>query len=390
MRFLFNLIRNACQSIHKRRLDCLQAATEALFEGKKLSLVALGRRLKSEAKTKHCIKRMDRLLGNIKINSERILIYKFIANILIGTKKNPVILIDWSGLTKCGKYLMIRAAVPLGGRAITIYEEVHPEKDYDNRRVNTKFLHTVKEVLPAHCSPIIVTDSGFKNPWFKAVEDLGWHWIGRVRSKTQFRQEGSRDWIPVNELHKKATRKARFIGTVHLAKSNPLLCNFFLYKEKRKNRRHVNLRGHRVRCSVSLKHARREREPWLLASSLPKQNGLAKKIVKIYKTRMQIEESFRDIKNPRFGFSLSETRSRGINRFNVLLLIGALGSLGAHMLGKIAKNMSKHYSFQSNTVRNKNVLSLFFLGCEFYRNNHHFDENIYLNALQNLYGPVTS
>jgi hypothetical protein len=39
-----------------------------------------------------------------------------------------------------------------------------------------------------------------------------------------------------------------------------------------------------------------EKEPWLLATYLNKTLNLSKKIVKTYATRMQIEESFRDVK----------------------------------------------------------------------------------------------
>jgi hypothetical protein len=385
MKFLFSLLRVTCQNIHKKRLECLLAASEACLKGKKLSLVALGRNLSSKAKTKHNIKRIDRLLGNKKLNKERDFIYKTIAQALLNGERSPVVIVDWSGLTKCGEYLLLRAAIPIGGRAITIYEETYPEKNYDNREVNNNFLYKLKEILPVNCVPIIITDAGFKNPWFKAVEELGWHWIGRIRSLTHFRWCGSKTWIPVRDLHKKATLKPQSLGAVELAKSNPLTCNFFLYKQKNKYRQQLNLRGHKVRCSVSLKHARREREPWLLASSLPINDNIAEKIIKIYKMRMQIEESFRDIKNQRFGFSLSEMRSRNINRFNILLLIGAIASLAAHIIGKMAYQKNEHYAFQSNSVKDKNVLSLFFIGCEMYKRKRHAFAHMYLFILQQLY-----
>jgi len=385
----FNIVRDTCQSIHKRRLDSLFAATKALIDGKKLSLAALGRSLTSSAKTKHCIKRIDRLLGNKKLGKELIILYQKMAKMTIGNSKEPLILVDWSPLTRCGQFQMIRASIPMGGRAITIYEESHLEKYYDNQQTNNHFLLTLKKLLPEGCSPIIVTDAGFKNPWFKVVENLGWQWVGRVRGKTNFRWQGSKTWMPVGELHKKATLKERFIGVVELAKSNPILCNFYLFMQKKKKRVHVNLRGHRVRCSSSLKHARREREPWLLASSIVLKNSLAKKIIKIYKTRMQIEESFRDIKNQRYGFSLSETRSNSTHRFNVLLAIGALAYFAMYLLGKIAQNMKKHYDFQSNTVRNRPVLSVFFLGCEVYRKEYNLYEDECLYDLQDLLKPIS-
>jgi hypothetical protein len=30
----------------------------------------------------------------------------------------------------------------------------------------------------------VITDAGFRAPWFRAVEAMGWHWIGRVRHRT--------------------------------------------------------------------------------------------------------------------------------------------------------------------------------------------------------------
>jgi hypothetical protein len=383
-RFLFSAIRHVCQNIHLTRFNCLRAATDALLDGKKLSLVSLGRRLNSKVDTKHNIKRIDRLLGNRKLNSERRFIYRAIAKLVCGGNKQPVVVADWSGLTRCGKYLMLRAAIPVGGRAIPIYEEAHLEKDYDSRKTNSQFLINLKEILPSDCRPIVVTDAGFRNTWFKTIESFGWHWIGRVRNKTLFRWHGLKEWAPIKQLYSKAILIPKFLGRVELAKTNPHICNFFLYKGKRKHRRHTNLRGHRVRCSVSLKHARREREPWLLATSLDYSHGLEKKIIKIYKTRMQIEESFRDIKNPRYGFSLSETRSKHRHRFNVLLLIGTLASLAAWLMGKIAHSQKRQYQFQANTIKDRDVLSMFFLGCEVYKKGIVFQVDNFINAVHEL------
>ncbi len=64
------------------------------------------------------------------------------------------------------------------------------------------------------------------------------------------------------------------------------------------------------------------REPWLLASSLGKTHYLHdKRVVKLYKTRMQIEEGFRDLKSSRYGLSIEQSYSKGIVRLENLLLI---------------------------------------------------------------------
>ncbi|WP_259331277.1 tyrosine-type recombinase/integrase [Legionella bozemanae] len=55
------------------------------------------------------------------------------------------------------------------GRGITLYEELH-EKQYENNpKIHPQFLEHLKKVIPSQCKPVIVTDAGFKNPWFKAV-----------------------------------------------------------------------------------------------------------------------------------------------------------------------------------------------------------------------------
>ncbi|WP_134059281.1 transposase [Rheinheimera aquimaris] len=46
---------------------------------------------------------------------------------------------------------------------------------------NQRFVQRLKDILPAHYNPIIVTDSGFKVPWFKLVQQQSWDFVGRIR-----------------------------------------------------------------------------------------------------------------------------------------------------------------------------------------------------------------
>lgn len=32
---------------------------------------------------------------------------------------------------------------------------------------------------------LLVTDAGFRGPRFRAVEAMGWHWLGRLRNRTE-------------------------------------------------------------------------------------------------------------------------------------------------------------------------------------------------------------
>lgn len=360
MQLLHKLISKSCPTIHVNRLSCLMYATEGLLEGNKLTLVNIGRNIPGTARVKNKIKRCDRLLGNSHLLDEKILIYQALTKAIISPASRPIILIDWSGATPCGAFHMIRASIPINGRSLTIYEEVYPENKKDSPKSNKIFLKNLARILPLDCSPIIVTDAGFRNPWFKEILKMGWDYVGRVRNSTKAKEITKNTWDACKDLYKKATLKAQFLGEFWLAKTNQLLCRMFIIKEKKKYRKKKNLKGHRVRCSSSLKHAKRNKEPWLIATSLPAYS--AKKIIKIYKLRMCIEQGFRDIKNQRNGFSFEETRSMSSKRLSILLLIGALATFTVCIYGHTCVMLNMQYQFQTNSTKHRTVLSWFFLG----------------------------
>ena len=278
---------------------------------------------------------------------------------LIEQEKQPIILVDWSDLTQDGKQQLLRASLPLGGRALTLYEEVHSLKVYANHHTHSQFLKNLKNILPKGTKPIIVTDAGFCVPWFRAVEKCGWNWVGRVLKRVMIKSKGKK-WSHSKLLIALATGRAKAHGLITLTRSNPLDCFLYTFKKQKKNRVKKNVYGEPVRCSNSLKNARREQQPWLLASSLEKP---AKNIIRLYQTRMQIEQGFRDIKNHRYGLSLSDSLTQDPKRLANLLLIGALAIMTAWLVGKVAEKKNLHRQFQSNTIRSRTVLSIFFLGC---------------------------
>lgn len=82
---------------------------------------------------------------------------------------------------------------------------------------------------------------------------------------------------------------------------------------------------------------------------------------------MQIEEGFRDLKSSRYGFGFENAYSKKRDRIAVLLLIAMLASFIAWLIGWAAEKEGMHYQFQSNTIKNRRVISLFFLGCRIIR-----------------------
>jgi hypothetical protein len=347
-----------------------------------LSIASLGRSLNRSAKVKHSIKCIDRLFGNKTLHKKRINFYRNTIRLVLKNNKRPIILIDWSGLTPCGAFHFLSGSVAINGRSLTLYDQAYPLKEYTSEKTHRDFLKTLQSLLPEDCRPIIITDAGFRNPWFRAVLSIGWDFIGRVRNKTQYRKENENIWLPIKSLYEQATEKACYIGRVLLSCSSSLDCHFYIMKQKKKNRVKRNLAGKKVQCSVSKKHAKSANEPWLIASSLSPVEISAIDIMMLYKKRMQIEEVFRDLKNTRNGLGLRHCRSFNVERLNIALLVAALAMLVLWLFGTAVKQKKLHFSFQANTVRNRNVLSNFIIGWQvLIRNEISFHKNELLAAL---------
>ena len=323
-RVLHKRIRQCCQFIHLVRLRALFAAVETACEGAPLTLTGLGRWLRSPAKVKHSIKRMDRLLSNAHLHRERLEVYAAQALLVLGGCQQPVIVVDWSDLSHDRQWQLLRASVAVGGRALTLYEEVHGLSKLGNRAVHRRFLVCLKRVLPQGCVPIVVTDAGFTVPWFRLLEHQGWEWVGRVKNRSYLLRDGDSWWYRAEALHEGATVHAKCLGSYTLTESNPLACSVYRYKKAAKGRVKRNLDGTRSASRASTKKAKANREPWLIATSLAAEQSLARRVINLFAKRMQIEEAFRDLKSHRFGLGLEDMRTKGPKRLGILTLIATL------------------------------------------------------------------
>lgn len=364
---LDSYLRKHCQEVHRKRMKTLMTMTRALMTGRKLSVTGLGRAINSAAKTKHNIKRADRLIGNVAMNQERYKVYATMAKLIIGQQRRPVILIDWSDLSADREFHMLRASIPVDGRAITIYEESHHQCNEGNPHVQKRFLMRLKTILPRHCHPIIVTDAGFRTPWFRQVEAMGWDFVGRVGGHMMLSNKDEHDWLRVEQIFAQAMSRGRYLGEIDLVRKHPLTCHAYLLKKKKKGRIKKTVFGERCAMKHSEKNAHRERAPWLIVTSLDNGYANTRQILNLYKTRMQIEEGFRDIKNSRWGFAFNEARCTSTYRYENLLLVAHLATFAVWLIGKVAELKQWHRHYQANTVKIEKVLSTFFLGLEVIR-----------------------
>ncbi len=364
-KLLHKRLRDALPDLHLYRLQSLVAAVGGLLRGQQLWSSGLGRHLGGQVSEKHKVKRVDRLLGNAQLHLERRSVYQWMARLLLGQCRHPCVIIDWTDADKNQKLFILRAAVAVGGRALPLYEAVHER--CHNAEDTGAFLNHLAALLPPECCPIIVTDAGFRRPWFKAVEALGWYYVGRVRNRDHLRFPGETATFPAKDLYPRATATPRDLGPVALTRSAPFATTATLYYQGSAGRHRLTAQGQRKQSAHSEKHAAREREPWLLVSNLPAQRHRARRIVAIYRDRMTIEEAFRDLKAYRHGFAFRANLGRNAQRVGVLLLIAALGMLVTWLTGLsgIARNLDR--GLQANTERRRRVLSTFFIGLRLLR-----------------------
>ena len=240
--------------IDKRFHSMLLAVAETLCECRHLSIAGLGRELCSYASVKHVIKRVDRLFGNRRVHAKREQYYLMMVQWLVGPQQRPVIIVDWSGLTRCGEYHFLRAPVPVGGRALVIWERTYREKDYAGAKAHRECIKALKRLLAPGCRAVILTDAGLRDPWFKLVAKQGWDYLGRVRHQTQCWRVESDEWIRAKRYHAQAKRSARHLFEGWLAKANPLRGHFYLYRGERKRRSRKNLRGDPTGSGLAMPH----------------------------------------------------------------------------------------------------------------------------------------
>lgn len=134
--------------IDRARLAALFAAVTVCVQRPGLTLTDTARRLPGSAAFCHKPERTDRLVGNTHLQREAGLAYEALCRLLLAGLTEAVIVVDWSDLKADQSLHLLRASLPVGGQALTLYEEVHPQAKLNSRQVHIRFL---RRLAPALC-----------------------------------------------------------------------------------------------------------------------------------------------------------------------------------------------------------------------------------------------
>lgn len=349
--------------MHHTRWQRLVDLCSSALNGQALALTQLALGSGSKTTLRHRVKAVDRLLGNPAFASEHLDVYRTLAARWLTGVSPLLIVVDWSSLSADMRWHWLRASVVVEGRSITLYEEVHPRAHLAAYTVHQRFLERLTCVLPAQRSaPIILTDAGFRGPWFALLLAQGWQWVGRVRNrdfvcrvqsmKSRTAGDGcververfapapdtkSPRWFPAKSLYLGATATSEDLGLFDATRNKPNRCRLVRVKRLPKARKRRYASGKVHVNSNSRKQSAAAREPWLLSCSLGLSHLSAETIVSLYAQRMTIEQSFRDTKNERLGLGLTRSMSHGQRRLEALLLIGHIAGIAKRLIGEAAK-----------------------------------------------------
>lgn len=351
------LVEAAVEEIHASRFRAVLDVVGAIVGAKHLSLTAVGRALTGATTERHGIKKVDRLLGNWRLHREVLIFYRCLAQFLLRGQRRAVVLLDWTQVQ--GEFWALTASVPFLGRSIPILSRCHTEKNLGGRDEQSRFLEDLKRVLPPKTSAVIVADGGFRSPFFRACKELGFFYVIRLRNDRSVAEYGLRGTVdyerpPFAKLFARATKVARCLGDwlPYASSQHAVGSRLVLGPRPPKAAKRSKYRDDYER--------KRACEPLLLATNMA--NDAAEAIVRIYQSRMQIEETFRDTKNARFGWGLEFSKTHSTQRFDVLLMLAALAFTAVVMIGAAAREAGHEPTFRARAGK-KPTLSVFTLGC---------------------------
>ena len=260
--------RESLPELHQTRCQALLVAVDAAAHGARVTIAGLGRALATTGiRIKHRVKRMDRLIGNR----------------LLGAQPKPFTAPSSSACWQaarsrsCGWIGRISVWIANSrccglhrpwGAGHTRYEELHPYPKLGNWQVRHHFLNPLKAMIPTYCTPIIIADAGFRVPFYRYVETLGWHWLGRIRNRDFVQWHGApSDWISAQSLHGIASIRAHDLGDTLWVRNHPLAGRLVLIMQTPCADASIahwpGLHG----AVTGVASTRRAPEPWLLIAS---------------------------------------------------------------------------------------------------------------------------
>lgn len=298
----------------------------AVLWSDRLGIAATGRAMARAFGTspKHSIKQVDRCLSNEKITPRRF--FPAYVEAVLGDRTAVEVSLDWTefdhddhSTLSIGLVTRCKRATPLVWKTVKKSKLKGRQRKYER-----DLLREFNMYVPDHVIDVVViADRGFGDvALYRYIHDeLGFHYIIRFRENVYIQ---SGDWLhPAGHLVPRNGR-ARILHrtTVTCRQIGPFTV---------------------VLCKkAGMKNA------WCLATSLDAADG--ERVVALYGRRFGCEESFRDIKDRRYGYGLRSTQIQNEQRRDRFLMLFALAYLIYTVLGACSEELGFDRNLRANTV----------------------------------------
>jgi len=324
-------ILGACTRVRRSQAKTLAELVVGAMRCRRASLADIGRAMLGKALPKHKIKRVDRFLGNERVEvADAVWALMAIAAKAAGGRL--FVLVDWVDVTS---YKVLVAAVPIRGRSVPVLFAAYRKWEFfkSQNAFEEGFLTLLRALLPPKVQAAVVADRGFHRAELaKHLQATGLRYVIRVNGKTHFAAEDH-----IGRLDDVRLRPGQHVDL-----------GFGAYRKSRP-----------VQQRVVVYWKMHYEEAWFLATDL---DWGWRHVVAAYALRMHIEQLFRDEKNIRFGWGLRQTPISTPGRLGRLLLVLAFAYLFLILLGLLASETLPPSHWASASSHKKVQSSLFTIG----------------------------
>lgn len=327
---------------HAKRVHSLANATLGVITSASLAVHAIGQGLAhAQGLTpKHAVKQVDRLLSNQGIEVDRY--FEYWVPYVIGNSKSLRVAMDWTEFPDDAQATLSLSMVTGQGRSMPLLWKTVQLAGLAGGRpsVEDALLCRLYDVTPDGVAVTLIADRWFGDcALLELLErELGFGYVIRVRGNHYItdvtgERRKAQDWVGTGG-------RARTLRQIHLTDSNQ----------------------YPVATAVCVQD-KGMKAPWCLVASDP--TASAKTLKACYAQRWDIETSFRDIKDLRFGMGMKTLRISKPERRDRLLLLSALAMALLTILGATGEALGYDRMLKANTVKRR-THSLFRQGLMLY------------------------
>lgn len=329
------------EDLHAKRVLSLSLATLGVIHAASLSVYAIGQALAAARgkKGKHGVKQVDRLLSNEALKVWDL--FDSWSSYVLAQRYEVVVALDWTDFDDDDQTTLVASVLTQHGRPtplVWLTMQKSTLKGLRNDAEDSVILR-LRELIPQSMKVTLLADRGFADQkLYTLLEQVGFSYVVRFRkiitvTSAQGESRCAAEWVP----------KA---GQMRLLKGA-----------------RVTAKGKQVGAVVCVKK-KGMKDSWCLATNLAEASGA--QVVALYQRRFSIEESFRDVKDLRFGMGLSNMRIAEPARRDRLLLVSAMACALLTLLGAAGESLGMERYLKANTSKTR-TYSLWRQGCLYYQ-----------------------